>query len=134
MAADRTIIFDGDCGLCSLNAAFIRRHDRQGHYRLLAAQSDEGSDLLRRLGFDPERLDTLVFVEERRVFIRSAAAIRIFAGLGGPWRLSALALLVPRPLRDAAYDLIARNRYRLFGHMTCETAQTSPDSKTRPGI
>jgi predicted DCC family thiol-disulfide oxidoreductase YuxK len=123
-AARPVVLFDGACNLCSRTAAFIKRHDRSGHFRLLDETSDEGVNLLRRHGFDPERLTTIVLIEDGRVFVRSSAAIRLAIGLGGPWRLAALALALPRPIRDFAYDLVARNRYRLFGHMQECATQT----------
>jgi predicted DCC family thiol-disulfide oxidoreductase YuxK len=57
----------------------------------------------------------VVLEQDGRRFTRSAAAVRMLAGLGGAWRLAWALLIVPRPLRDAGYDWVARNRYRWFG-------------------
>jgi predicted DCC family thiol-disulfide oxidoreductase YuxK len=48
-----------------------------------------------------------------RVYTRSDAALRIARYLGGPWHLARIGRLVPRAIRDALYDLIARHRHRL---------------------
>jgi predicted DCC family thiol-disulfide oxidoreductase YuxK len=96
-ADDRpVIVFDGKCVLCSSFAQFILRKDRSARFRLLAAQSDLGNALYRHFGLDPMSY--------------------VLDGLGGAWSLFAtLARLVPASLRDALYDVIARNRLRWFG-------------------
>ncbi|MGH7856901.1 MAG: thiol-disulfide oxidoreductase DCC family protein, partial [Candidatus Binatia bacterium] len=71
--------------------------------------------LRERFGLATESLDTIVLVGEGRAYLRSAAALRILRGLGLPWSLLYVLVAIPRPLRDAAYDWFARNRYRWFG-------------------
>ena len=91
------------------------RKDRHARFRLLAAQSELGSALYRRLGLDPVSYETYVLLQDGTYF-RSEASIRIVDGLGGAWSLFAtLARLVPASLRDALYNVIARNRLRWFG-------------------
>lgn len=116
-ADDRpVIIFDGKCVLCSSFAQFILRKDRSARFRLLAAQSDLGNALYRHFGLDPMSYETYVLLQEGKAYFRSEASIRILDGLGGAWSLFAtLARLVPASLRDALYDVIARNRLRWFG-------------------
>ena len=116
-ADDRPIIvFDGKCVLCSWFARFILRTDRAGRFRLAAAQSPLGVALYKHFGLDPILYETYVLVDEGEAFFRSEASIRIFAGLGAPWRILAiLGRLVPPALRDALYDLIARHRLQWFG-------------------
>jgi predicted DCC family thiol-disulfide oxidoreductase YuxK len=116
-ADDRpVIIFDGKCVLCSSFAQFILRKDRSARFRLLAAQSDLGNALYRHFGLDPMSYETYVLLQEGKAYFRSEASIRILDGLGGAWSLFAtLARLVLASLRDALYDVIARNRLRWFG-------------------
>ena len=116
-ADDRpVIVFDGKCVLCSSFAQFILRKDHDARFRLLAAQSELGSALYQHFGLDPVRYETYVLLQEGKAYFRSEASIRILDGLGGAWSLFAtLARLVPASLRDALYDVIARNRLRWFG-------------------
>ena len=109
------IVFDSLCVLCSANARFIIEHDRSARFRLASMQSEIGAALYRRFGIDPADPETLILVEGDRVLRDSDAVIAIYCGLGGPWRLAALAGFVPRFLRDRAYRWVARHRYGLFG-------------------
>jgi predicted DCC family thiol-disulfide oxidoreductase YuxK len=116
-ADDRAIIiFDGHCVLCSSFAQFVLKEDRRARFRLLAAQSDLGHALYRHFGLDPVNYDTYILLQDGEAHFRSEASIRILAGLGGVWLLLAKsARLVPAPLRDGFYNVIARNRLRWFG-------------------
>jgi predicted DCC family thiol-disulfide oxidoreductase YuxK len=116
-ADDRpVIVFDGKCILCSSFAQFILRKDRHARFRLLAAQSELGTALYRHFGLDPVKYETYVLLQEGKAYFRSEASIRILDGLGAPWPLLAkFARLLPVSPRDALYDVIARNRLRLFG-------------------
>lgn len=116
-ADDRpVIVFDGKCVLCSSFAQFILRKDRRARFRLLAAQSELGSALYLHFGLDPVSYETYVLLQEGKAYFRSEASIRILDGLGGAWSLLAtLTRLIPASLRDALYNVIARNRLRWFG-------------------
>ncbi len=114
------IVFDGVCVLCSASARFVLRHDRTRRFRLTAAQSPVGQGLYRHFGLSPNDYDTFLLVEDGRAWLKSDAALRVVRRMGLPWSLAALFRIVPASLRDAAYDLIARNRYRVFGRReTC---------------
>lgn len=114
------ILFDAHCVLCSANAQFILKHDRLARYRLASMQGAVGAALFRQHGIDPANPDTILLIEGDRVLRDSEAVIAIYTGLGWPWRIAGLGLLVPRALRDPVYHWIARNRYRLFGRReTC---------------
>lgn len=114
------ILFDAQCVLCSANARFILRHDRQRRFRLAAMQGEAGAALFRRHGIDPADPDTILVVDGDQVLRDSDAVIAIYAGLGWPWRVAGAASVMPRGVRDRIYRWIARNRYRLFGRRsTC---------------
>ena len=117
------LLYDGVCGFCNKTVQFIIDRDRAGRMRFAALQSEYGRAVVER---HPELrgLDTVVFVEREtgaeRVHVRSDAALRVAAYLGGFWKIFLAAKLVPAALRDYLYDLFARNRYRLFGkYDTC---------------
>jgi predicted DCC family thiol-disulfide oxidoreductase YuxK len=109
------LLFDGVCNLCSGAVRFVIRHDPGGRFRFAALQSEAGRRLLVQHGLPADALDTFVLIAGARCFTRSDAAIELARRLGGAWRGLALLRLVPRPIRDAAYGVVVRNRYRWFG-------------------
>jgi predicted DCC family thiol-disulfide oxidoreductase YuxK len=114
MEAHPVVLFDGVCNLCNRSVQTILRHDRQARFRFASLQSPVGERLRDELGID-RKVDSVLLVEDGRWYKESDAALRIARGLGGAWKLLGIFRLIPRPLRDAAYRLIARNRYRWFG-------------------
>ncbi len=109
------VLFDGVCNLCSGAVQFIIRRDPEGRFRFASLQSPLGEELLARFGIDPGLLDSVILVEGDRWSKESDAALRVARGLGGAWKALAVLRVIPRPIRDAVYRLIARNRYRWFG-------------------
>jgi predicted DCC family thiol-disulfide oxidoreductase YuxK len=116
----RIIVFDGVCALCSGWVRFLLRHDRAGRYRFAAMQTAAGRRLLTQNGLDVDDPVSFLLLEGDTARTDSDAILAVLTGLGGPWRLAALARLVPAALRDPAYRWLARNRYRWFGRSdTC---------------
>jgi predicted DCC family thiol-disulfide oxidoreductase YuxK len=114
------IVFDGVCVLCTGFAQFVLSHDAAARFRVLAAQSPLGHALYLHYGLDPKNYETNVLIADGVAWFKSEAGIRILEGLGLPWSLASLARIVPRPLRDRLYDVVARNRLRMFGrHAHC---------------
>jgi predicted DCC family thiol-disulfide oxidoreductase YuxK len=114
------LFYDGVCGLCDRTVQFVLRHDRRGRFRFAALQSAGARRMLARYERDPDRLDTMYLLLDpgaptERLLDRSDGILGVLEQLGGAWRLSAAARAVPRFLRDRAYDLVARHRYRWFG-------------------
>jgi len=104
------VLFDGDCALCNGTTRWIAARDRHARFRFVSLQSEEGAALAHDAG--SPALDTVVLVDGARVWTRSGAAIEIAKRLNFPWSLMVAALVVPGPLRDALYDVVARNRHR----------------------
>jgi salicylate hydroxylase len=121
-------VFDGLCVLCSGNARFVLKHDRQRLFRLTTAQGPLGEALYKRFGLATDDYETMLVLDRGRLLTESDAAIAIARGLGWPWRAAAAARIVPRPLRDAVYRLVARNRYRWFGRRETCWAPSPGDS------
>ena len=109
------IVFDAMCVLCSANAQFVINNDRRGHFLLASMQGEVGSAIYRKFGIDPSAPDTIVVVTGDHALRDSDAVLSIYEGLGWPWRMLSALKIIPRVLRDPAYRLIARNRYRIFG-------------------
>ena len=112
------VVFDGQCLLCSRSVQLLLRHDRRGVLRFASIQGATGRALLAQAQMQPDKLQTLLLVDGPRVWQQTAALMRIADVLGGPWRLAWLVWLVPAPLRDGLYRLVARNRQRWFGVST----------------
>lgn len=108
------VLFDGDCALCNASVLFVIDHDREGVVRFAPLQSNIGRRLRERAGL-PDDLSTVVVIDEGRAFSRSDATIRISRHLRFPWHLLRLLALIPKPLRDWGYDVVADNRIRWFG-------------------
>ena len=109
------LLFDGVCNLCNASVQWVLKHDKKNRFRFAALQSDTGRMLLERVGLSNEKLETVVLVDGDRFFTHSDAVLEIARRLGGIWSLARVGRIVPRPIRDALYMWIARNRYRWFG-------------------
>ena len=114
-AAGGVVLFDGVCNLCNGAVQFIIDRDPGARLRFAALQSEIGQRLMEHAGYTGVRLDSIVFIENGTPFDRSTAVLRIVRHLQRPWPLLALALMIPRPVRDFAYGIVARHRYRWFG-------------------
>lgn len=110
------VLFDGECSLCTGVVRFIVERDSDKVFRFAPLQSGLGEKLLEREGMETDSYSTFVLVEGGTVYTRSAAALHLLEHLGTGWRLVAeLLKLVPGPVRDFFYGLVARSRYRVFG-------------------
>jgi len=109
------VLFDGPCNLCNASVLAIIDHDSAGRFRFASLQSVVGKAALEEHGLLDQGPDSVVLVAGGRAWTESDAAVRIAASLDWPARAFAALRLVPRPVRDALYRLVARNRYRWFG-------------------
>ena len=108
------ILFDGVCVLCSRGCGFVSKRDRRGYFRFVPMQLAEGRPLAEQLGINPDRPDSFAFVANGQAYVKSEAVLRIARELPR-WQWTWLFHFIPRVIRDAIYDLVARNRYRWFG-------------------
>jgi predicted DCC family thiol-disulfide oxidoreductase YuxK len=128
------VLFDGHCNFCSATVAFVAARDPHGYFKFASLQSSAAERLLAARGADDGRStgastlvdgeadpwQSVVLIEDGRVFRRSTAGLRISRHLKMPWPLFAIALIVPAALRDPFYTFIARRRYRWMGRReTC---------------
>jgi predicted DCC family thiol-disulfide oxidoreductase YuxK len=120
------VLFDGVCNLCNGFVQFVIPRDPDGYFQFAALNSEAAARVLsttREARHGGPLVDSIMLVEDGVVYVRSAAALRIARRLGFPWVLGYALMIVPRPLRDAIYDLVARRRYRWFGRReTCMVA------------
>jgi predicted DCC family thiol-disulfide oxidoreductase YuxK len=109
------ILFDGLCNLCAGSVRFVLERDPAGVFDFASLQTDAARALLSESGAPPDLPDSVVLVDGDGIHVRSEAALRIAARLRTPWPLLSVFRILPRALRDAAYDFVARHRYRWFG-------------------
>lgn len=115
------ILYDGVCGLCNRLVKFVLKRDSRDQFRFASLQSEFAGSILQRRGMNLQDLDTIYLVSDyqqptERLTARSDAAIAILRHLGRLWRIVAAVLsILPHGLRNRSYNLIARNRYRIFG-------------------
>jgi predicted DCC family thiol-disulfide oxidoreductase YuxK len=119
------VLYDGVCGLCNGLVQFVLAHDRHGLFHFSSLQSETARVVLAPFGSSPDDLATLyVLVNYRGAapvqLTRSRAVLFVMAALGWPWKAMGLLAVLPSPILDRLYDVIARNRYRMFGrHERC---------------
>lgn len=122
------IFFDGVCGLCNGFVDFIISIDKHNHYLFSPLQSKFAEKTL-----PPELikdLNSVICLENNKIYKKSNAVLVIMKSLGGFWKLSQFGLLIPEFLRDKIYDFVARNRYRFFGKKaTCRLP--TPEERSR---
>ena len=112
---ERVIVFDGVCNWCNAWVNFTIDHDPQGKFKFGTLQSQRAQEILQDLQLSPDNFATFLLLERAHVFTKSTAALRIVKHLPGLWPLLYLCIVVPRPLRDAVYDFVARHRYEWMG-------------------
>jgi predicted DCC family thiol-disulfide oxidoreductase YuxK len=111
---DDVILYDGVCVFCSRWVRFVIARDQERRFRFTPIQSAYGTRLAQAFGIDPDDPDTNAVVHGGRAHLKSDAALTVLSSLPG-WSWTRALFAVPKPLRDAVYSLMARNRYRIFG-------------------
>ena len=120
------IIFDGLCNLCSSGVNFVIRRDPKSLFAFTPQQSELASQLMQKYGVEGSCTDTFILIKNGKCHFRSDAALEVAKELKGIWPVFVLLKIIPRPIRDICYNLIARNRYRLFGRrQVCEIPNSS---------
>jgi predicted DCC family thiol-disulfide oxidoreductase YuxK len=119
-------VFDGHCVLCSRGVSFLMRHDTSARVRFASSQSPLGEAL--HAHFNVHFDESYLLIDQDRAYTKTDGYLQLCRILGGPWRLFLLGQIVPRRLRDWAYDIVARNRYRWFG-TSAQCALLSPEQR-----
>ena len=128
--AIEVILFDGVCNLCNSSVQFIIQHDKKGRYKFSALQSPFGQDQLQKFGISPSALSSVILIRESIAYQKSDAALEIARGFSGFWSALYVFKILPRFFRNWIYDLIAKNRYSLFGKRN-ECMIPTPELKSR---
>lgn len=132
----RTLLYDGTCGLCATSVQFILQREKRDFSLQFAPLQGEYAAALLRSHPQLTTVDSVILVEQDgsaapNITVRSEAVIKVMRYLGGVWSLlAAFASIIPRFLRDAAYNVVARTRYKVFGRDTACLLPT-PEQRQR---
>lgn len=114
-SAHGLIFFDGVCNLCNHSVQFAIKRDHKDYFRFGALQSEIAKEKLAGFNFKSEDLKTIILLENGRIYLRSTAALRIARRLSGGWPMLYGFIIIPAFIRDFIYQLISKNRYRIWG-------------------
>ncbi|WP_405155716.1 thiol-disulfide oxidoreductase DCC family protein [Paenibacillus sp. FSL K6-0108] len=109
------VLVDGVCHFCQGLTKWIIKRDLEGKYHFASLQSDVAKKLLEKGNLSTDSMDTFVLIEDGKYYTRSTAALRLAKGLKFPYPLLYVLIIVPKFIRNAVYNTVARNRYRWFG-------------------
>jgi len=109
------ILFDGVCNFCNFWVNFVLKRDKKDLFRFTALQSEKAKELTSKFKFDTSKLDTFILIAENKIYTKSTAALIICKELNGLIKILSPLIILPKFFRDFIYDLIAKNRYKIFG-------------------
>lgn len=109
------ILFDGICNLCNAAVQFVIKHDKKKQFMFASLQSKAGQSILSDYGLGLTGFKSFILVENKTVYTRSSAALRLSRKLDGILPGFYAFMIIPKFIRDGLYNLVARNRYSWFG-------------------
>lgn len=109
------ILFDGVCNLCSGFVQFVLKNEKQKNILFASLQSKEAQIILRENGLKSDEMNTIVFIENGKIYTKSKAVLKIMDHMKYPWKSMVVLKIFPSKLSDYIYDLIAKHRYRILG-------------------
>ncbi|WP_018343600.1 thiol-disulfide oxidoreductase DCC family protein [Cytophaga aurantiaca] len=111
------VLFDGVCHFCNNSVNFIIDRDPKKKFVFAPLQSELAKTVLNKFGEDTIKIDTIILIQNNKIYKRSRAALEIAKQLNGLWSLCYVFIIVPGFIRDMVYNLIAKNRYKWFGQL-----------------
>ena len=111
----KIILFDGVCNLCNTSVKIVIRNDKKDCFRFAALQSDIGKDYITKFNIDSTETDSIILIDQEKVYVKSTAALYISKSLSGAYPLLFGFIIIPKFIRNWVYDFVARNRYRWYG-------------------
>lgn len=115
MTTQPVILFDGICNFCNGAINFTIKRDKKKQLKFAPLQSEAGQKLLKEYKLPANEFESFVFIENKKALTKSTAALSVCKYLKGAWPLCYGLIIIPAFIRNAVYDLIARNRYKWFG-------------------
>ncbi len=111
----KIVLFDGVCNLCNSSVQFIIKRDSKDQFRFAALQEEAGLALINKYSIDTLNVDSIILIEDGKVFVKSTAVLRIAKALKGTVSLLYFFMIVPNFIRNCVYEFIAKNRYKWYG-------------------
>ncbi|MGX7666556.1 thiol-disulfide oxidoreductase DCC family protein [Flavobacterium pedocola] len=112
----KIVLFDGVCNLCDSTVQLLIKKDKNDIFRFVPLQSEMGKEILKYIGVDPQKIDSIVLYEPGIAYhVKSEAAIEIAKNIGGVYSLLNLFSVLPTRLNNLVYDFVAKSRYKWFG-------------------
>ena len=109
------ILFDGVCNLCNGAVNWLIKRDKKNIFKFASLQSAYGKQVIEQNKLTNQYLNTIVLVENNKVYLRSIAVLRVLKHLGGVYKLAYIFIVLPVPVLNFFYNIVAKYRYRWFG-------------------
>jgi predicted DCC family thiol-disulfide oxidoreductase YuxK len=109
------ILFDGVCNFCNASINFVIDHDPEKHFKFAALQSEIGQDILTKFNKNTKDFDSVILLKGNQLYQKSEAALEITKHLSGFWKYLSIFGILPTFFLNFFYDIIAKNRYKIFG-------------------
>ena len=109
------ILFDGVCNLCARSVQFVIKHDPKHQFRFASLQNEFGRQVLEEFQLPATEWGSFILLENNRIYTQSGGALRVVKKLNGLLPFLYIFIIIPRFVRDAIYQWIAKNRYKWFG-------------------
>ncbi len=111
----KIVLFDGVCNLCSRSVQFILKHDKRNQFLFGSLQGEAGQGYLKKYRLPGDMLHSFMLIEDDKLYTRSSGVLRMLKNLGNGWQLCYVFMIIPKFIRDAVYNVVAKNRYKWFG-------------------
>ena len=109
------LLFDGVCNLCNSTIQFVLKRDKKHYFKFASLQSNYGQLFLKKNKLPTSIYDTFILIEGNSYTIKSSAILKVFKQLSSLWPVLYIFIIIPKIIRDALYNIIAKNRYHIFG-------------------
>lgn len=109
------VFFDGICNLCNSTVQFLLKIDKYQRLTFGSLQGETANKILPSYQIAPEKLSSIIFIHNNKVYTESSAVLEIFRVIGGLWTILYVFKIIPAFLRNGFYRFIAHYRYQWFG-------------------
>ena len=109
------ILFDGVCNFCNRTINIILKYDKDAYFQFAPSQSNAAMGIMQQFGLEQQAITSVILIDNEKVYTKTDAVIQIANRLSGWPSLFRLLKFIPKSIRNFGYDLIAKNRYTLFG-------------------